>query len=107
MTPFQPLSFPSTAPNQRKTLTALAEVGGEKIDAVRKSAVILEEMLAEDGILRTTFETPYQKKCFKENLRAAHPYAEIGLEPDHKSDTSLWVELTFWAVQFLNIIGKL
>lgn len=107
MTPFQTLSFPSTAPNQRKTLTALAEVGGEKIDSVRKSIEILEEMLVGDGILRASFETQYHKKCFRENIRSAHPYAEIGLEPDHKSDTSLWVELTFWAVQFLNIIGKL
>ena len=105
MQPFLPLSFPGQAPNQRKTLTALARVGGERIDVVRKTAEILDTMLAGDGVLRTTFADAKEKRIFKSNLRPAHPYAEIGLEPDHKKDTALWVELTFWAVQFLHILG--
>ena len=105
MQPFLPLTFPGEAPNQRKTLTALARVGGEKIDVVRRSAETVREMLAADGVMRIGFENAYQKKCFRSNFRSGHPYAEIGLEPDHKKDTALWVELTFWAVQFLYILG--
>lgn len=104
MQPFFPLSFPQKAPNQRKTLTALAQVCGDKTKVVRDSVAVLEEMLSEDGVLRTTFESSYQKSRFKDNFRSAHPYAEIGLEPDHKKDTSIWCELTFWAIQFLHII---
>lgn len=42
---------------------------------------------------------------FKDNLQIAHPYAEIGLEPNHRKDSAIWCELTFWAVQFLHILG--
>lgn len=104
MTPFFPLSFPQKAPNHRKTLTALAEVCGDKTKVVKESVATLKEMLSDDGVLRTTFESSYQKSRFKDNFRSAHPYAEIGLEPDHKKDTAIWCELTFWAVQFLYII---
>ena len=105
--PFHELSFPGRAPNQRKTLTCLAKIVGEKADVVRRSRETLEEMLDTDegAILRTAFQTPYQKKCFKDNLRIAHPYAEIGLEPNHRKDSALWCELTFWAVEFLYILG--
>lgn len=104
MQPFLPLSFPQKAPNQRKTLTAIARVCGDKTKVVKDSLETLSEMLAKDGILRTSFESSYQKSRFKDNFRSAHPYVEIGLEPDHKKDTAIWCELTFWAVQFLYFI---
>lgn len=103
--PFYELSFPSKAPNHRKTLTCLAKTVGEKAEVVKRSRKTLEKLLDTDGILRTTFDTPYEKKHFKDNLRIAHPYAEIGLEPNHKQDRSIWCELTFWGVQFLYILG--
>lgn len=106
MEPFHELSFPPKAPNHRKTLTALARVGGDRIDVVRRSADTLEEMLAEDGILRTTFESSYQKSRFKTGFVSGHPYAEVGLEPDHRKDTAIWVELTFWAVEFLYAVRR-
>ncbi len=62
-------------------------------------------MLSPDGVLRVTFDTPYQKKCFKNNLQITHPYAEIGLEEKHDTDRALWCELTFWAVQFLHLLS--
>lgn len=105
MAPFYELSFPNKAPNHRKTLTCLAKVVGERADVVKRSRKILEEMLDADGVLRTTFGTPYEKRCFKNNFRIAHPYAEIGLEPNHKTDRAIWCELTFWAVQFLHTLG--
>lgn len=104
MNPFFPLSFPQKSPNQRKTLTALAKVCGDKTKVVKESVSILKEMLSDDGVLRTTFESSYQKSRFKTNFQCAHPYAEIGLEPDHKKDTAMWCDLTFWAVEFLHII---
>ncbi len=104
MNPFFPLSFPQKAPNHRKTLTVLAQVSGDKTQVVKESVATLKEMLSEDGVLRTSFSSSYEKSRFKDNFRSGHPYAEIGLEPDHKKDTAIWCELTFWAIQFLNII---
>ena len=104
MNPFFPLSFPQKAPNHRKTLTALAKVCGDRTQVVRESLDTLQEMLAGDGVLRTTFASSYEKSRFKDNFRSGHPYAEAGLEPDHRKDTAIWCELTFWAVEFLHII---
>ena len=104
MNPFFPLSFPQKAPNHRKTLTALAKVCGDRTKVVRESAETLLEMLSGDGVLRTTFAPSYEKSRFKDNFRSGHPYAEVGLEPDHKKDTAIWCELTFWAVEFLYIL---
>lgn len=91
---------------QRKTLTHLAMIGGDKIDVVRKTADFLEDALSRDGVLRPEFESAYQKRCFKASLEFPTPYGEIALEPSHKTDTALWCELTFWAVQLLSIVGR-
>ena len=92
---------------QRKTLTNLAMVGGNEINVVRKSAEVVKEALAEDGILCLDFESSYQKRRFKEGLKYPGPYTEVALEPSYKKDTAIWCDLTFWAVQLLSIIeGK-
>ncbi len=101
--PFHALSFPGKT--SRKTLLCLAKTVGEKAEVVRRSRAVLEEMLSPDGVLRVPFDTPYQKRCFKNNLRIAHPYAEVGLEEKHDTDRALWCELTFWAVQFLHLLS--
>lgn len=28
-------------------------------------------------------------------------YAEVGLEPDHRKDSTIWVELTFCVVEYI------
>lgn len=91
---------------QRKTLTHLAMIGGDKIDVVRKSADAIKEVLAEDGILRIQFESSYQKRRYKEGLKYPEPYSEVALELDYKKDTAMWCDLTFWAVQLLSIIEE-
>lgn len=91
---------------QRKTLTNLARVGGDRIDVVRKSAEVVEEALSKEGYLKIDFESSYQKQRYKAGLKYPGPYSEAALEPDHKTNTALWCELTFWGVQFLDIIQK-
>lgn len=106
MTPFLPVLPHSQAPNQRKTLTNLAMCVGDRADIVKKSAEMLCETMAADGVFRVEFESAYQKKGFKSNLRLGHPYAEIGLERNHRKDTAIWCDLTFWAVEFLTLMEK-
>ncbi len=90
----------------RKTLTHLAMVAGDKIDVVRQSAEVVKAALKTDGVLRVSFDSPYQKKYFKQNMSIPGPYSEISLETSHKSDTQICCELTFWAVQFLHILKQ-
>lgn len=103
--PFTPEGEPQTA--GRKTITLLAMAGGGDIDVVRQSAEAAAEAMAGDGVLRMPFTSAYRKKCFRDSLRWPTPYAEIALETDHRSDTALWCELTFWAVQLLSLAGML
>lgn len=103
--PFKPEGEHQTA--GRKTITLLAMAGGGGIDVVRQSAEAAAEAMAEDGTLRVPFASAYRKKCFRDSLRWPTPYAEIALETDHRSDTALWCELTFWAVQLLHLAGML
>lgn len=105
--PFKPFSvLPPYGIAQRKTLTHLAMVGGGKIDVVRQSADAVKSAIADDGVLRVNFDNSYMKKRFKDNMRFPGPYSEISLETSHKTDTQLWCDLTFWAVQFLYILGE-
>ena len=90
----------------RKTITHLAMVGGSEIDIVKKSVDVVQEAMQKDGILRVEFESPYRKKFFKLNMQFPGPYSEISLESCHKTDTAIWCELTFWAIQLLNIINN-
>ena len=77
---------------------------GSRIDVVRKSAEIVQEALSKEGYLQIDFDSAYQKQRYKAGLKYPGPYSEVALEPDHKKDTAIWCELTFWAVQFLDII---
>ncbi len=105
--PFKAFTTEATAEvAQRKTLTHLAMVGGDKIDVVRRSADVVKEALEKDGVLRVNFESAYRKKAFKQNMSVPGPYSEISLEVDHKTDTQLWCDLTFWAVQLLSIVEQ-
>lgn len=88
----------------RKTITHLAMVGGTEIEAVKKSAEAVKEAIHKDGIMRMEFESSYQKRYFKAAMQFPGPYSEISLESAHKTDTAIWCELTFWAVQLLNIL---
>lgn len=99
-----PLKAAGTA--YRKILTHLAMVGGDRIDVVRKSADAVRNALSDDGVLRLNFESAYQKRRYRAGLEFPTPYSEIALEPSHKTDTALWCEITFWAVQFLSIVER-
>ena len=94
----------SESSQSQKDINRACEGNGRRTQVVRESVETLLEMLSEDGVLRTTFTSSYEKSRFKDNFRSGHPYAEIGLEPDHRKDTAIWCELTFWAVEFLSII---
>ncbi len=91
---------------QRKTLTHLAMIGGAGIEVVRRTAETIKDALSKDGVLRVEFASPYRKRYFKENMKYPGPYSEIALEPNHSTDTAIWCELTFWAVQFLHLLGE-
>lgn len=82
----------------RRPLTEIAMLGvGESIDVIRESTVNVREAIDADGIL----QTKYKKSSFSPFPTA---YVDVVLEPDHKRKYALECDLTFWAVQFLNLV---
>ncbi len=91
----------------RRTLTEIAMLGvGDRVEIIRQSIEYVKEALSTDGILRYRFLSAYDKKRFLDSMRYPTPYSEVGLETDYKKETSIWCDLTFWAVQFLHILGQ-
>jgi len=82
----------------RRPLTEIAMCGvGKNVDIIRKSVENIKQAIDKDGILQTNLK--------KSNL-SPYPmaYADVVLEPNRKQKYALECDLTFWAVQFLNLI---
>jgi len=89
----------------RRPLTEIAMLGvGENVGIIRESVANVEEALAADGILKIKFDSSYNKRKYIDMLRLPNAYGDIGLEIDYKSETALWCDRTFWAVQFLTLV---
>ena len=83
----------------RRPLTEIAMLGvGESVRVIRESAANVREAIDTNGILKTKFK----KSSFPPYPTA---YGDIRLEPDHKRKYALECDLTFWAVQFLTLVG--
>lgn len=97
--PFKPFSAETTdTVMYRRPLTEIAMLGvGEKVGVIRESAANVREAIGPDGILRTN----YKKSSFTQYPTA---YVDGRLEVDHKRKYALECDLTFWAVQFLNLV---
>lgn len=91
----------------RRILTEIAMLGvGTKVDIIQKSLQNLEEaMMMGDGIVHWEFTSPYQKQVFREK-KWPTAYCDVWLEEDHKKKYAMDCELTFWAVQFLDILER-
>ncbi len=86
----------------RRILTDIVKLGiGRQVDVTSISAERLLDDLKTDGILRLAFKSASEKRKFKSVFEYPGPYNDIKLEPDYKTDVSIWCDLTFWAVQFL------
>lgn len=92
----------------RRILTEIAMLGvGERVNVIRESMINLEEALSDDGILRMSFESSYQKRRFFESAKWTGPYTDVFLETDLKQKNALECDLTFWAVQLFHLVkGK-
>lgn len=90
----------------RRILSEIAMLGvGTKAEVIRTSAENLKEALSDDGILRWNFTSPYQKQQFRAQ-KWPTAYCDMWLEDDHKKKNALECDLTFWAVQLLNILSE-
>ena len=83
----------------RRPLTEIAMLGvGENVGVICETAANVRDAIDTDGILRAKFK----KSSFSPYPTA---YVDVVLEPDHKRKYALECDLTFWAVQFLTLVG--
>jgi len=86
----------------RRTLTHIAMCGvGEKVGIMRETAENIADCTDENGILRTDFELPENKKRSPMNITYPTAYVDVRLEYDKKKKSALHCDLTFWALEFM------
>jgi len=89
----------------RRLLTEIAMLGvSGRVDVIRESAVNIEEAIRADGILRIDLASPHNRRYSPKNIEYPTPYTDVRLEPDYKRKYAFECDLTFWAVQFLNLV---
>lgn len=90
----------------RRLLTEIAILGvGERVGVLRETSENIKEALTADSILRMRFDLPHNKRYSPKNIEYPTPYVDVRLEPDYKRKYALECDLTFWAVQFLTLVG--
>lgn len=92
----------------RRPLTEIAMLGvGEKVDILRESIENLKIELNKDGILRMNFSLPHNKHYSPKKIVYPTAYVDVQLEPNYKTNISLQCDLTFWAVELLNLCNRI
>jgi hypothetical protein len=90
----------------RRPLTEMAMCGvGERVDVLRESVANLHDALSTDGILRIIFDSAYRKRVYM-SIQYPTSYVDPPLEHDRKRKWAVECDLTFWAVQFLTLMGE-
>lgn len=91
----------------RRILTEIAMLGvGERVEIIRQSVQAIHEAIDMDGILRMNFNTPHNKRYSPKNIEYNSAYNDVRLEADYKNRNALLCDLTFWAVEFLNLVER-
>lgn len=92
----------------RRLLTEIAMTGvGENADVIRESVANLKEAIDTDGILRMNFDQAHNKRYSPRYIEYPTAYVDVRLEADYKDKKALLCDLTYWAVEFLHLVGNL
>jgi hypothetical protein len=98
--------LPNSYVMYRRILTEIAMLGvGDKVEVIKESINNVKEALSKDGIIHIKFNNSYQKQRYLKMLEYSTAYSEGSLEENYKKGMALECDLTFWAIQFLRIIG--
>ncbi|MCL2057685.1 MAG: hypothetical protein FWH01_01315 [Oscillospiraceae bacterium] len=90
----------------RRLLTEIAMLGvGESVGVVRESLENIKEAMGHDGILRMRLDLAHNRRYSPKSIEYPTAYVDVRLEPDYKKKYALECDLTFWAVQFLHLVG--
>lgn len=91
--------------NYRRVLTEIAMLGvGNRVGIIRESLEAISAATNNEGILQMDYAQPHNKRYSPKNIEYPTPYADVRLEENYKDGHGLDCDLTFWAVQFNNLV---
>ncbi len=93
--------------NYRRILTEIAMLGvGDQVGVIRKSLESISEATNDEGILKMNLTQPHNRHYSPKNIEYPTPYVDVRLEETYKNGHGLDCDLTFWAVQFKNLVER-
>lgn len=91
--------------NYRRILTEIAMLGvGDKVSVIKESLEAISTATNDEGILKINLTQPHNKHYSPKNIEYPTPYVDVRLEENYKFGHGLDCDLTFWAVQFKNLV---
>lgn len=93
--------------NYRRVLTEIAMMGvGVQVDVIKESLETISAATNDEGILKMNLAQPHNKHYSPKNIEYPTPYVDVRVEEDYKKGRGLDCDLTFWAVQFKNLVER-
>lgn len=91
--------------NYRRVLTEIAMLGvGERVSVIKESLEAIDNATNDEGILKMNLAKPHNRHYSPKNIKYPTPYVDMRLEEDYGNGYGLDCDLTFWAVQFKNLV---
>lgn len=91
--------------NYRRILTEIAMLGvGDKVSVIKESLEAISTATNDEGILKMNLTQPHNNHYSPKNIEYPTPYVDVRLEENYKFGHGLDCDLTFWAVQFRNLV---
>lgn len=89
----------------RRILTEIAMLGvGEQVGVIKESMEAIAAATDDEGVLKMNLAQPHNKRYSPMYIKYPTPYVDVRLEEDYKNGRGLDCDLTFWAVQFENLV---
>jgi len=89
----------------RRILTEIAMLGvGEQVGVIKESMEAIAVATDDEGVLKMNLAQPHNKRYSPMYIKYPTPYVDVRLEQDYKNGRGLDCDLTFWAVQFENLV---
>lgn len=89
----------------RRILTEIAMLGvGEQVGVIKESMEAIAAATDDAGVLKMNLAQPHNKRYSPMYIKYPTPYVDVRLEEDYKNGRGLDCDLTFWAVQFENLV---
>lgn len=91
--------------NYRRVLTEIAMLGvGNRVGVIKESLEAISAATDDRGLLKMNLANPHNRHYSPKNIKYPTPYVDMRLEEDYGNGYGLDCDLTFWAVQFKELV---